>query len=313
MSPFVQDIGYRRVAVGQSVTIFGGLLDIGCHVYIGDEEASIVDFGEDFIEALAPLYEGDYDVRVTYGTTSVSAGRIHVSALAESPTRNVAKEYRDRDFDEYVRSLFPRGQAFAMWKGSNLSRLITALAFAFAYVWNVILEMLKAIDPTHTENYDEWEKELALPVTGIDSQLAKDRLSEIYRAECLNGGCTKSFYRQLLFLMGIDADVYEYTIEPDKFEGNTFRGDPRYYFKIVFHVKSTDFVQFRAGESAAGDYLLDFTQYREEKVFESIKQSHTKLMFGYDDGIVTGYLKDNVGNQLTDNSGDPLTYERHKW
>ena len=308
---FVQGIVYKRIAPGQTLTIFGGFFDGGCSVYFGSTKADVVDYAEDRIECVAPIAIGSYKVTIHDGDGDVvDAGNVEVLALADTPKRNAPKVYGDEDFYEYVVSLLPRGNAFAMWSGSNFRKLLSCLAFAFEYVWFTIRSMADAIDPMHTSNIDDWEDELHLPMVGNADKSEAKRRAEIYRVECTDGGCSKGYIKRLLALMDIKADVYEYTSDPDKFADYEFgEDDPRYYFKVSFHLSEDDFVTFNAGESAAGDYLLEFSQYLQEAVFDEIKPSHTKVIYGYDDSVIKGYiLGDDGTTRMVDDDGEAITF-----
>lgn len=285
---FVKDISSRKAAPGQTVSIFGGFFDTGVKVSFGGNDAAIVECDEDMVSAVVPEMSGNCVVTVSYeGTVVKTFTGFSVVELADTPTRNPAKEYTEKDFDSYVRSFFPRGIAFAMDGESNMSKMVLSLAKTFHYVWNTIRSMQQAVDPSHTENYDKWEDELSLPVIGITPSTDAGRLAEIYRKECLDGGCTKAYIKRIISLMGIDAEVYEYTSDPDKFYGVDFgTDDPNFYFKINFSVDESDFTYFTAGDSAAGDYLLDFDKHAEEAVFSELKPSHAKIVFGYAASVI---------------------------
>lgn len=312
---FVNGVVYKIISPGQTFTIFGGFFDGDCSVYFGDTKASVVDYDEDRIEVIAPIEKGAYKVTLDDGTRTIDVCNVAVVELAETPRRFAPKDYTNQDFLNYAISLLPRGNALSIWKGSNFNKLLTALADAFKYTWETIQAMVDSVDPTHTENYSEWEGELNLPVLGINPETIEGRRAEIYRAECTEGGCSKSFITKMLSLMGIEADVYEYTKDTDKFSGIVFPEgeDPRFYLLIIFHLHSEDFVQFRAGSASAGDYLIDFKQYKEEAVFDEIKQAHIKIIYGYDDGVTEGHLLTDDGKCLTDENGNRLTYNLKRW
>lgn len=305
---FVQDVVYRIISPGQTLTIWGGFFDGNCEVYFGSKKASVIDYDEEKIEVLAPIELGEYKVTLDDGSKVIDVCDVSVVDLASTPQRNAPKDYTDNDFFNYVLSLLPRGNAIATRKDSFFGKLLTAISTSVKYVWDTIRSMVVAVDPTHTENFNEWEGELNLPVIGIYPDTLQGRRAEIYRVECSNGGCSVEYIKKMLFLMGIDADVYEYTKNPEQFASIDFGGDdPRFYLRIVFHLQKEDFVQFRAGVSCAGDYLLDFTQYMEEAVFEQIKQAHIKIVYGYEE-VVGNYITDDFGIPLTDEHGTLLTY-----
>lgn len=281
---FVSGLVYRILAPGQTLTIYGGFFDGSCSVSFGDNVAAVVDYDDTKIEVVVPSLKGQYNVTLTDGNDNViEVGDVSVVELKDTPRRNAPKPYGREDFLNYVLSLMPRGNAFAASSGSNFRKLLTAIADSFKYTWDTIKGMVDSVDPTHTENLEDWERELNLPILGIYPETEEGRRAEIYRIECNEGGCTKAFVKKILSLMGIDADVYEYTKEPEAFEGVDFGDDdPRFFFKINFHIDEDDFIYFNAGESCAGDYLLDFTDYVEESIFNEIKQAHVKIIFGYE-------------------------------
>lgn len=285
---FVTGYNNRRIAPGQTFTIFGGFFDGGCSVTLNGDDATIVDYDENMIEVLAPVELGDYEVKlIDGGNLQFNVGRVSVVALADTPRRNAPKDYTEEEFFSYTTSLLPRGNAFALWKGSVFRKLMTAVSGAFKYTWDTIKELMKAVDPTHTENLGDWEEELNLPVLGIYPSDDAGRRAEVYRVECLNGGCSVDYWRQILGLMGIYADIWEFTKNPDKFNGVDFGDDdPRFFSKIDFFLEDYEFKTFEAGVSSAGDYLLDFPLYAEQKVFQEIKPSHTKIVFGYNKNVV---------------------------
>lgn len=301
---FVTDYNNRIIAPGQTFTIFGGFFDGNCSVTLNGDDATIVDYDEDMIEVLAPVELGDYEVKLIDGDgLQFNVGRIAVVALADTPRRNAPKDYTEEDFFSYTTSLLPRGNAFALWKGSVFRKLMTAVSGAFKYTWDTIKELMNAVDPTHTENLGDWEEELNLPVLGIYPVDDAGRGAEIYRVECLNGGCSVDYWRQILGLMKIYADVWEFTKNPEKFNGVDFgNDDPRFFSKIDFYLEDYEFKTFEAGVSSAGDYLLDFPLHAEQKVFNDIKLSHTKIVFGYNKNEVVvgsrGYKFKKIGGLI---------------
>lgn len=301
---FVTDYNNRIIAPGQTFTIFGGFFDGNCSVTLNGENSTIVDYDEDKIEVLAPVGLGDYEVKLIDGDNiQFNVGMIAVVALADTPRRNAPKDYTEEEFFSYTTSLLPRGNAFALWKGSVFRKLMTAVSGAFKYTWDTIKEMIDAVDPTHTENLGDWEEELNLPVLGIYPSDDAGRRAEVYRVECLNGGCSVDYWRQILGLMGIYADIWEFTKNPEKFNGVDFgNDDPRFFSKIDFFLEDYEFKTFEAGVSSAGDYLLDFPLYAEQKVFNNIKLSHTKIVFGYNKNVVhigsRDYKFKKIGNLI---------------
>lgn len=279
---FVVDAGFKIVSPGQTLTIWGGFFDARCSVYIGGKNAPVIEYDDAMIVVSVPSGYGAKDVVLNDGSKDIAVCQISVVELAQTPKRNAPKDYSENDFDVFTASLLPRGRALSMENGSVFRKLLKSISTAFRYVWGVIRETTNGIDPTHTENLSEWESELNLPVLGINPKSDSGRRSEIYRIECLTHGNTISDIRNLLSLMGIDGDVYEFYRHPEKFTGvEFFPDDPNYFYKIEFKINPSDISQFCAGSGCAGDYLTDFQQYETEQVFRDTKPAHTKIVFGY--------------------------------
>lgn len=300
-------------APGQQVTVFGGFFDGSCKVFFDNDEAVILDYDEERIVAQVPFDYGVYSVKVQKGSQSVVLGELVVKELSKLP-QHLPKRYSEDSFFNYIVGMFPRGKAFALRKSSNFGKLISVFAFVLFTVWESIRELLVQSSPSHTTSFDEWESDLGLPIDGIDAIAPEERLAEIYRVACLQAGDTIPYFYGILTLLGVEAEIYEYWKNPGEFSGYNFdpSDDKNFFWKVNVHADPDNFKTFVSG-SSAGEALIEWTDTKLETLFNLIKPAHTRIVYGYDDGIMTGYLLDENGNHLTDEEGHRLYYTTKKW
>lgn len=280
---FVDNVCPRTVSQGLTLNVFGGFFDNGCKVKIGSHEAPVDTLEESHIVVVVPNITGTFSCTVEDSNgNSVAAGSVSVTATANVPVRELVTNKPLEDFEVQIIGLFPRGFLFNFESGSVVRRLVKGIATSVRYAWNFVRSLSTAMDPLHTENFGEWEAGFGLPEIGIPSNSSDDRRHEIYRVGFSRGGCSINFYKKILALMKIDADIFEYVYNPEAFEGINFGdNDPRFYIMIRFRLPTLTYRYFTAGESVAGDYLFDFSSYKEENVFNKLKQGHVKIIFAY--------------------------------
>lgn len=280
---FVDGISSKVLCSGLTFTVFGGFFDSECKVIFGEKDAVVESFSESHISVVVPDIEGSFDCSVVDGSdNSVALGRVSVGNAFDVPVYDYVRDISQDSFDDFVEGMFPRGQIFNFENGSNFRKLAAGCAYSFRYTWNLLRSMMRALDPLHTENFDEWERDLGLPEIGIVPEDDDDRRREIYRTGFAYGGCSINFYKRILSLMKVDADIFEYVYNPEKFSHVVFAdNDPRFYMMIRFRVPLLTYDYFRAGGSVAGDLLLDYSNYSVESVFEKIKHAHVKIIYSY--------------------------------
>ena len=279
---FVDGISSKVLCSGLTFTVFGGFFDSECKVMF-DDNVAVESFSESHISVIVPEISGSFDCSVVDGSDhSVALGRVSVGNTFDVPVYNYVRENSQEAFEDYVEGMFPRGQVFNFESGSNFRKLVAGCAYAFRYTWNLLRSMMRALDPLHTENFDEWERELGLPEVGIVSSSDDERRREVYRTGFAYGGCSVNFYKRILSLMKVNAEIFEYVYNPEKFANVDFGDDdPRFYMMIRFRVPLLTYEYFRAGEAVAGDLLLDYSNYSIETVFEKIKHAHVKIVYSY--------------------------------
>lgn len=280
---FVESTSSKVVCSGLTFTVFGGFFDSGCYVKFGDVVAVVESFSNDRLTVVVPDISGDFQCSVVDGSGfTVDIGNVKVGNPAEVPVYNFVRDYGQSDFEDFVECLFPKGILFDFSPGTILKKVVSGIAACLLYLWGFCVGVLKALNPLHTDSFDEWERELGLPEIGVVTTNNDERRREIYRTGFAFGGCSINFYKRILSLMKVDADIFEYMYNPEKFEGVDFGDDdPNFYMMIRFCVPLLAYEYFRAGESTAGDFLLDFSNYSVESVFERIKQAHIKIVYSY--------------------------------
>lgn len=294
---FVSGISSRYVASGLTFVVYGGFFDASCVVRFGAVSAVTDSYSDDMVTVVVPDVTGPQQVTIYDGEgRGIDLGYVTVGDLSSVAVHNYARDYSLDDFESLSEGLFPNGWLFDFETGSNWRKLITAISYALLYLWSIVRGILQALNPLKTENLDEWERELGLPEIGINPETTDERRREIYRVGFSKGGCSINYYRRILNLMGVNADIYEYAYNPEKFAGIDFGGDdPRFYMMIRFRVNSLDYVYFRAGVGAAGDRVVDFDNKYIESIFERVKQAHVKIIYAY--SVRQGTLIITSGNQ----------------
>ena len=284
MSVFVEELSDKVTSVGLTVTVYGGFFDAGCSVFFGDVEAPVRNFEDYAIEVIVPdIDDGEYDVSVVDSNgDSYEVGSVNVGEISDIGDFNFVKDYDEEDFEEFVIGMFPKGQVFDFEKGSAFRKLSYAIALSLLYLWSLVRSMMKALDPMHTDNLDDWEADLGLPEAGLVIDEPEMRRREIWRLYGNEGGCCESYFVHLCALFKVSPNFYEYYKNPEEFENIEFgRDDPNFYFKIKSDVMLGE-VEYMYCDGYCTDSLLDFGDTNYEKMLQRVKPSHTKLILEYE-------------------------------
>lgn len=281
---FVDSYGPKLVTSGRTLTVYGGFFDVHTSVRFNGVAAYVDEFDDSHVSVIVPDGIASVaSISVSDGVNVVNVGQVKSVPMASAPVYDYVKEYPQDSFESMIFGLFPKGQLFNLENGSNFRKLVSGLAFALVYVWQLILDMQKALNPLHTDNIDEWEKELNLPEVGVTPQDDDGRRRELYRVCGSKGGCCINYYRKLIALLGINAAIFEYTKNPERFVGYVFPENaiPEFYLMIRFKIHQQEFSYFTAGVSCAGDRVMDYTDNFLESIFEKSRQAHIKIAYSY--------------------------------
>ena len=281
---FVDSYEPKLVTSGRTLTVYGGFFDVHTSVRFDGVAAYVDEFDDSHVSVIVPDGIASVaSISVSDEINVVDLGTVRSVPMDGVPVYDYVKEYSQDSFESMILGLFPKGQLFNLENGSNFRKLVSGLAFALVYVWQLILDMQKALNPLHTENIGEWEKELNLPEVGVTPQDDDGRRREIYRVWGSKGGCTINYYRKLIALLGVDAQIFEYIKNPEKFFGIHYPDGaiPSFYMMIRFRIHQQDFSYFTSGFSVAGDRVMNYTDVFLESIFEKSRQAHIKIIYSY--------------------------------
>lgn len=289
-SCIVRNYSGRIVAKGGTVHVYGAGFTSSTKSWFGSSLAHVMSRDDGSIELMAPasadsytLYVGDAsDDKVAVGSVKVVND---VSALPiDTPVEHDVVSLRDS-----MLGLMPRG--FAWYRGTDgvFAKLFLGLAPVVKEIYRLAILFRKESSPAHTTSLDEWENELSLPEDGVvysgtASEIETQRRSEIFRKDCRRGGATKSFFRSIAALFGIDCEIYEYCKDPEQFESVGGTADEKYFYWMIRMTSGIPEVTvLRAGNTAgnarAGMRLRSWGNPYFVKMIESLKPAHTKCLY----------------------------------
>lgn len=282
-------------AVGLELAIFGGFFDDDCGVKFGTIDAEILSVTDDCITCLVPETAGKYAVYVTDGHgASVFAGNANVSTLTDYEKIGCPADYKFKDFLGYVNGLLPKTSSilftseFRDYASVTASRPLTcgffgkmlwAIAYSIQCLFGYIRAVAAAINPLTTSNFDTWENDLALPIKGIEQTTDEGRKKEIIRIACSKGGCTKNYFKKILKIVGVDAEIYEYWSRPDLFGTVPVSDDEKNFYWMIRENDENPVVRHLKCNGKCNMPLSWWTETFIKDLFNKIKPSHTRLLF----------------------------------
>lgn len=279
----VKGISAKVIGTGCPFTVRGLGFSAATRAFFSGESAEVQDYDDDYMIITAPRTAGKYTLYLGADASSASLIKsiqvvpINETAVYQPQGRSV-EDYRDLMLD-----LLPRGFAWCRSSDGNFWKFFHGLAFVLVLLSESVRSLCRHQSPSHTSSLVEWERELALPETGITPTSDYGRLCEIYRKECIRGGCTVPYFRNIADLFGETCAVYEYWKNPEKFNGFNFgTDDPNFFWMVELAVLESDETVFTC-TSSCNEYLRDWfsSMLPLEKLFQNLKPSHTKLIVVY--------------------------------
>lgn len=183
-----------------------------------------------------------------------------------------------------LQQLLPTGAAWSRDPSATLTAFLGALAAEFARVDARADDLLAEMAPRTTyELLEDWERVLGLPdgCTPVLGTLSERRAALVQKLTSL-GGQTPAFYVALAASLGFEVLVHEFDPDVDDYSpGLDISGGK---WRLVWRVEvlnQTDFTVFRAGDSAAGDRLVEGGALDLECVIRRAKPAHTQVVFTY--------------------------------
>ena len=208
------------------------------------------------------------------------------------------------DFCYAFLGLMPRGFAWFKGSGGNWNKLFSGFSEGFLAAYDMFRQLIRASSPVSTNEFDVWEEELGLPKDGFaysDSSFRKKEIIRISRDEC---GNTVSYFQTLLEHYGIEADIYQYWKNPEKFADVDFddNDDPNFFWMIEIVTGDENWFECTCNDTC-NDYLQCWWDTHIETLFNSVKPAHTKIVYTYNYQPRV-YLIDDQGDYVIDENGD---------
>ena len=304
----VQAMTPIHVNAGGSVFVYGSGFDSQCWVRIGSQYMPVLDYDDDCLEFSAPFEIARYTV--TIGRGAVVAGEFYLSVvpLRESSTWNVGNRTAE-DFRGALIGMMPRGFAWYLGRDGNWWKLFSAFGNVVFTVYNLFKSLVLNMSPAKTTAYSDWERELNLPIKGLEPSSDDGRLDEIYRVARKRAGDTVPYYRSLAALFGRDVKIYEYFKNPEKFEGVNFGSDDPNFYWMVEQTSSDDDWHICDCNDNCNDYLGWWWNPVLEAYFELLKPAHTKVLYTYALPEVVRFMTEDGGYYIMTEDGDYVVTE----
>lgn len=196
-------------------------------------------------------------------------------------------------YSRLVRKLFPQGWAWFRVNDSSsvIYKLLDSISIEYCRVEERGRDLLKEVFPDSTfELLEDWERLLALPdeCDPNTAQSLQERRTRVIQVLTTRGGQNEQFYKDLAANFGFDVDVISAEDQPPFLAGISRAGDKltngdlwRYTFVIT--APAEFLILFRAGQSTAGDRLVEVGNDTLECLMEKHKPAHTIVLFNFGD------------------------------
>ena len=295
----VQDIRPLSVCTGGTVRLSGSGFDGSCKMFSGNTPLLITDYADEWLEFNAPAAEGSYVVRLVRNNVEKFRVNLTVAAVEDAETWNLPVR-GDDEFRNALIGMMPRGFAWHTGKGGNWWKLFSAFAAGFRAIYESFRELVDACSPVKTTSYSEWERELALPLKGLEQSSDAGRKSEIMRVARKKGGATVPYLKSLLDLYGARYDMYEYWKNSSVFPSwvASKYGDLANFCVLVKVYQDHYFDKGFRCTSKCNASLGEPHDLLLEAILDQAKPGHVKIIYKY----VVKVLTDMDGNPIVDNS-----------
>lgn len=299
MTTIVQHITPRSVRADGIVRLWGAGFDGSCNVLVGNRPATIVDYESDFIEFVAPGSAGQHTVKLVRGSDEIYSEKLFVVSFENSQTWNLPVRAED-DFRYALLGLMPRGFAWFTGKNGNWWKLFSAFASGFKAVHDSLRHLVDECSPLKTTSYSDWERELGLPLKGLEQSTNAGRKREIVRVSRSKGGCTVPYLRSILKLYGARFDIYEFFKSPSVFPAWVAEknGDMANFFVLIKVYRDSPGPRGMTCKSKCNASIGTPRDSKLEAIVEKLKPAHIKVVYSY----VIRVLTDMGGNPIVDDN-----------
>lgn len=291
-----------KVGPGGTVTVYGAGFDELTSITLASQLVMPTDYSEEFICFSAPDKVGVYSFTVSDSESTSQALTLNVVAFEDLNT-NRLPERSESSFRRMLDGLMPRGFAWEFEEGSYWSKMLAAIALAFAYLYEMLKSLVVDMSPYSTTNYGVWENELGLPRLGLEQETLEGRKSEIVRVARKNGGATLPYIKSLLNLYGIKSDVYEFWASPEVFPSwvADLGEDANFYVLVKIYRDSYYSKGFKC-TSKCNSSLGTPRDSILETMLAQEKPAHVKIIYSY----VVRILTDMSGNPIVNDNGQMI-------
>lgn len=193
-----------------------------------------------------------------------------------------------RTADQYkqlLKSLLPPGEAFPRDSGTDMDDLLSALAEEWARIdargATLIVESLPS---TTSELLSDWERVAGLPdkCSGTLEETLQGRRKVLIAKLTSNGGQSRAYFIEVAAALGYEVTIEEFL--PFR-AGLSVAGDPltngAWVFAWRIHAPNVTVIQFRAGQSVAGERLRTWGNDTLECKINQLAPAHTIPIFAY--------------------------------
>lgn len=188
-------------------------------------------------------------------------------------------------YTKFLKTLLPKGDAWTRALDSNWHKFLSAIADELVRVHTRGgVDLLKELYPaTSLELLDDWERILNLPDDCIGEAVStQDRRNQILYRLTNQGGQSPQFFIDLAAQLGYTITITEF----DQFRaGISVAGDALtngdWCFAWQVNAPDNTVNYFRAGLSTAGDPLAYWNNDPLECIINRAKPAHTVVLFAY--------------------------------
>ncbi len=208
-------------------------------------------------------------------------------------------------YGEQLDALLPQGLAWSRDADLRMRELTRGLAEEFARVDARADDLLREVLPNTTvQMLEDWERTAGLPDTCVaTAQTLQERRNALLSRLASMGGQSRAFFIELARYLGFEITITEFR----QFRAGASRaGEPvcdrAWLYAWRVNAPSTTIIVFRSGVSAAGEPLRKWGNELLECVFNRVKPAHTVLLFGY--GINEYAEADYIGDGYVYSGGE---------
>lgn len=204
-------------------------------------------------------------------------------------TASIVEKYKG-----LLRSLFPNGWAWGIYRGSVLASLVDALAVEPARLEERGEDFLDEMDPRTTfEMLDNWERLLALPdeCTPPGEATLYERRVRVLQKLTTGGGQSKAFFKLIAEQLGYDADIIDVqnfqafrvgtARVGDRLTNGTTENEGGWAYTFLISAPAELVRYFRVGQSTVGQRLVLFENDTLECVIRKFAPAHVTVLFAY--------------------------------